>query len=90
MPGRSDRAAVIPASRCTRTIGLRYAEKRHRMRSAEYTRRPLALAETVHRWLGALSSLDRERRLRIADYADEIAATLARASEALEKLQNAP
>jgi len=60
------------------------------MRPAEYTRQLLALAETVHRWLGALSALDRERRLRIADYADEIAATLARATEALEKLQSGP
>lgn len=60
------------------------------MRLSEYTRRLLALAETVHRWMGVLSALDRERRLRIADYADEIAATLARASEALEKLENVP
>jgi len=60
------------------------------MRLSEYTRRLLALAETVYRWLGALSALDRERRLRIAGYADEIAATLARAGAALEELENAP
>jgi hypothetical protein len=60
------------------------------MRLSEYTRRLLALAETVYRWLGALSALDRERRLRIAGYADEIAATLARAGAALEEFENAP
>ena len=60
------------------------------MRPAEYTRRLLALAETVHRWLGALSALDRERRLRIADDAEEIAATLARVGDVLEKLKSVP
>lgn len=80
----------MPAFGRARTIGLHPAKTRHLMRPAEYTRRLLALAETVHRWLGALSALDRERRLRIADYAEEIAATLARAREALEKLACAP
>ncbi len=60
------------------------------MRLSEYTRRLLALAETVHRWLAAPSALDRERRLRIAGYADQIAATLARARKSLEKLENVP
>ena len=59
------------------------------MRPAEYTRRLLALAETVHRWLGELSSIERKRGLRITGYADEIAATLARAGKALARLQSA-
>ncbi len=59
------------------------------MRFAEYARRLLSLAETVHRWLGALSSLDDSRRARVAGYAEKIADTLARAGDALNQLDPA-
>jgi len=57
---------------------------------ADYAQRLLCLAETVHRWLGALARLDAKRRQRVAGYAERIAATLARASEALERLAQTP
>jgi hypothetical protein len=56
------------------------------LRIPDYAQRLLRLAEIVHGWLGALSALDQKRRLRMAAYADEIAATLARAGNALHRL----
>lgn len=52
----------------------------------DYALRLLRLAETVHGWLGTLAALDRKRRLRVAAYTEEIAGTLARAGEALQRL----
>ena len=60
------------------------------MRLADYAQRLLCIAETVHRWLGALSGLDDRRRARVAGYADKIADTLARAGEALSRLSTTP
>ena len=60
------------------------------MRFPEYTSRILALSETLYRWLGALSGLDNSRREKLANYADEIAATLARAADAAVKLKSMP
>ena len=60
------------------------------MRLADYAQRLLCLAETVHRWLGALSGLDDRRRARVSGYAEKIADTLARAGEALTRLSAAP
>jgi hypothetical protein len=60
------------------------------LRLADYAKRLLCLAETVHRWLGALAVLDDKRRLRVAGYAEKIAATLARAGDALGRLESAP
>jgi hypothetical protein len=60
------------------------------LRIPDYAQRLLHLAETVHGWLGALAALDHKRRLRIARYAEEIAATLARAGGALQRLQTTP
>jgi hypothetical protein len=60
------------------------------MRISDYSKQILALAETLHRWAGALASLDGSRREKVAKYADEIAATLARASAALEVLETDP
>lgn len=60
------------------------------MRLADYARRLLCLAQTVHRWLSILSALDQARRTRIAGYAEEIAETLARAVDALEALEASP
>jgi hypothetical protein len=57
------------------------------MHLSSYTKKLLALAETLHRWAGALGALDRSRREKVARYADEIAATLARASAALLRLE---
>ncbi len=57
---------------------------------ADYTRRLLELSRTVHRWLGALVDLDAKRRERVAGYAEDIAATLRRASEALGRLEANP
>jgi hypothetical protein len=60
------------------------------LRLADYAKRLLCLAETVHRWLGALAVLDDKGRLRVAGYAEKIAATLARAGDALGRLECAP
>jgi hypothetical protein len=57
------------------------------MHLSSYTKKLLALAETLHRWAGVLGALDRSRREKVARYADEIAATLARASTALLRLE---
>jgi hypothetical protein len=51
-----------------------------------YTLKILALAETLHRWIGVLTGLDRANRERIAEYAEAIAATLGRAGLALTAL----
>jgi hypothetical protein len=60
------------------------------LRLAHYATRLLCLAETVHRWMGALAALDDKRRARLARYAERIAATIARAAEALNRLQSDP
>ena len=60
------------------------------MRLCDYTRKLLALASTLNRWGSALVALDRRRRDRVAGYADEIAATLARAAEGLKRLEANP
>lgn len=57
---------------------------------AEYTRCLLAIAQTVHCWLAALSGLDSARRARVAIYADKIAATLERAGKALRQTESDP
>jgi hypothetical protein len=57
---------------------------------ADYARRLLCIAETVHRWLDSLSGLDHARRTRVATYAERIAATLARAGWALHRLELVP
>jgi hypothetical protein len=57
---------------------------------AEYARALLAIAETVHCWLTALTGLDEARRARVGGYAEKIACTLERAGEALRKLETMP
>lgn len=52
-----------------------------------YTTKLVALAQTFHRWLGALAGLDQEYRARVAEYAEAIAATLARAGAAFARLE---
>lgn len=60
------------------------------MRLSEYAERLLQLAETVHRWLGALGELDRGRREQVAKYASSIADTLARAADAIARMETDP
>ncbi len=60
------------------------------MALADYSKRLLGLAETLHRWLSVLAQMDQERREKVARYAEEIAATLARASAALLALETNP
>ena len=60
------------------------------MRFADYAQRLNDLAETVYRWAAAVSEMDRARREKVALYAEEIAATLARAAAALAILELSP
>jgi hypothetical protein len=60
------------------------------MRLAEYAQRLADLAQTVHRWLVIAARLDALRREKVALYAEEIAATLARAASALAMLEMLP
>lgn len=60
------------------------------MRLIDYTIKLLGLSETIHRWHGALHELEGERRERVAGYAEQIAATLARAATALVVLEKDP
>ena len=60
------------------------------MRVPDYSKRILALAELLHRWVGQLMKLDGVRREKVARYAEEIAATLCRAAEAHHKLEADP
>jgi hypothetical protein len=60
------------------------------MSFAEFTLRLLGLSETIHAWLGALATLGADRREKIARYAEEIAATFARAAAALTTVSGSP
>lgn len=60
------------------------------MRFADYTKRLLGLAETLHRWIDLLTCLDAKRKAKVAVYADQIADTLARAVTAIEWLSQQP
>lgn len=53
---------------------------------SDYAKQILAIAETVYRWAGQLAALDANRREKVALYAEEIAATLARAAKAFAEL----
>lgn len=57
---------------------------------AEYANQLLAIAQTVYRWSGQIAMLDRSRREKVALYAEEIAATLARAAQAFLALEAQP
>jgi hypothetical protein len=56
----------------------------------DYSKKLLGLARAIHRWLGALATLDTKRRDRVGRYADEIATTLQRATDALVRLESDP
>lgn len=60
------------------------------MRLADYAQRLIELGKTVSSWLSELAELDRSRRQKAALYADELAATLARAARALAYLEANP
>lgn len=60
------------------------------MRLADLSRIVLGLAETAYRWLAALANLEEIHRAKVARYAEEIAATLARAADALVQLECDP
>ncbi len=55
-----------------------------------YAQQILTIAQTVYRWAGQISALDAARREKVALYAEEIAATLARASQAFVALESQP
>lgn len=60
------------------------------MRLQAYAQHLISLGQTIYQWAGHLSELERERRDKVALYAEEIAATLARAANALAALEKAP
>ncbi|MBS0252128.1 MAG: hypothetical protein JSR78_13800 [Proteobacteria bacterium] len=60
------------------------------MRLADYAQRLLDLARTVNRWLALAAKLDALRREKVALYAEEVAATLARAASSLAVLEGDP
>ena len=56
----------------------------------DYTIRILGLSETILKWQGAITQLGAERREKVAQYAEQIAATLARAAAAFAALEKDP
>ncbi len=60
------------------------------MRLADYAQRLSELARTVNRWLALAAKLDGQRREKVALYAEEVAATLARAATSLAVLEGDP
>jgi hypothetical protein len=60
------------------------------MRLADYVQRLSDLARTVNRWLALAAKLDGLGREKVALYAEEVAATLARAVGFLGTLETAP
>ena len=57
------------------------------MRLSDYIRKLLGLSETIHKWHGSMLTLEADRREKIARYAEEIAATMARAAAAFATLE---
>ena len=60
------------------------------MRLSDYAKHLIDLGQTIFHWVGQISEIDRVRREKVALYAEEIAATLARAAASLAALENAP
>lgn len=60
------------------------------MRLADYLQRLSDLARTVNRWLAVAAKLDGLGRDKVALYAEEVAATLARAAASLATLETVP
>ncbi len=57
------------------------------MRLTDYILKLLGLSETIHKWHGSILTLEADRREKIARYAEEIAATMARAAAAFAILE---
>ena len=60
------------------------------MRLADYAERLIGLARTVYAWAAEAAETDGRKREKIALYAEEIAATLARAAGAMAALEQRP
>lgn len=60
------------------------------MRLADYAERLIGLARAVYAWAGAAAAADIRRREKVSVFAEEIAATLGRAANALTLLERAP
>lgn len=60
------------------------------MQLVDFPKRLLSIAETLNRWAGAISALDRKRRAKVARYADAVAETLARAGRFSVRLTAKP
>lgn len=60
------------------------------MRISDYVLKLLGLTETLQKWHLHLQTLASDRREKIARFAEEMAATLARAASALEALEANP
>lgn len=60
------------------------------MHLTDYILKLLGLSETIHRWHGSLLTLEADRREKIAQYAEAVAATLARAAVAFATLERDP
>ena len=60
------------------------------MRLVDYTLTLLGLSEAMRKWHGLLSALDQGQRDKVARFAEQIAATLARAAEAFERIEKDP
>ncbi len=60
------------------------------MRFADYARHLVSLGQVIYQWAGQLAEVDRSRREKVALYSEEVAATLARAAQALTALETTP
>lgn len=60
------------------------------MHLIDASKRLLSIAETLHRWAGALAALDRGRRVKVVRYAEAIADTLGRAARYSARLAAEP
>lgn len=60
------------------------------MRLVDYTLKLLGLSEAMRKWHDLLAALDQSQRDKIARFAEQIAATLARAAEAFERIEKDP
>jgi len=60
------------------------------MRLVDVTLKVLGISEAIRRWQGLVGEMDNGRRDRIARYADEIAASIARTAVAVARLDEAP
>ncbi len=60
------------------------------MRFADYAKKLLQIAELLNSWVASAASLDEARRVKIARFATQIAETLARAADALRRLEADP